>query len=226
MVQWGQAVDGVVSGERGSRGGTEGRQRPPVVGDLLGLEIPAAFGVEHHVGHVAGEAGVRPVPPGQFHRVGVDLLHVDHGAAGGQIEIAGVAATEYQRLHRQSARGGQVRRVGDQLGDTSESGGLREVAVGGHQDGDAAQTRQCGDSHHRAGAGVHQHADASALTHADRDQAAHHIVDAPVDGVVGVHAAVEQQELAVGHGLSLLGDDAPQRDSGVIVDLAQPNQAR
>ena len=226
MVQWGQAVDGVISGERGSRGGAEGRQRPAVVGDLLGLEIPAASGVEHHVGHVAGEAGVGPVPPGQFHRVGVDLLHVDHGAARRQIKIAGIAAAEYQRLHRQSARGGQIRRVGDQLGDTAESSGRGEVAVGGHQHGDAAQTRQRGDRHHRAGAGVHQHADASALSHAYRDQASHYVVDTPVDGVVGVHAAVEQEELALGHRLGLFGDDAPQRDSGVIVDLAQPHQAR
>ena len=67
-----------------------------------------------------------------------------------------------------------------------------------------------------------RHADVVALAHPDVDEAAHHVVDAAVDGLVGVHAPVEEQELAVGRTAGLLGDDAAERDPGVVVDLAEP----
>ena len=102
----------------------------------------------------------------------------------------------------------------------------RQVDVGRHQHGDGAQPGQRGDRDQRAGPGLHQHADPVALAHPDLDQAAHDVVDAAVDRLVGVHAAVEQQEFALGRVVRLLVDDAAQRDSGVVVDLAEPGQPR
>ena len=146
--------------------------------------------------------------------------------SSGSVEVAGLAAAEHQHLHRQLARGLEVGGVGDDLGDAAEPDRPREVGVGRHQDGDRAEPRQRGDGDQRAGPGLHQHTDAVALAHTDLDQAAHDVVDAAVDRLVGVHAAVEQQELAVGCVVGLLVDDAAQRDAGVVVDLAEPGQPR
>ena len=41
-----------------------------------------------------------------------------------------------------------------------------------------------------------------ALTHPDVDEPADDVVDAAVDGLVGVHAPVEEQEFAVGRDAS------------------------
>ena len=65
-----------------------------------------------------------------------------------------------------------------------------------------------------------------ALAHPDLDQAAHDVVDAAVHCLVGVHAAVEQEGLAVGRVAGLLGHDAAERDPGVVVDLTEPGQPR
>ena len=64
VMQRGQAVHRVVPGQCGCRGGAEGRQRPPVVGDLFGFEHTTADRVEHHERDVAGVTGVRPIPAG------------------------------------------------------------------------------------------------------------------------------------------------------------------
>ena len=101
-----------------------------------------------------------------------------------------------------------------------------QVGVGRHQHRHRAQPRQRGDGDQRTGPGLHQHTDAIALAHADLDQAAHDVVDAAVDRLVGVHAPVEQQELAVRGIARLLVDDAAQRDPGVVVDLPEPGQPR
>ena len=142
----------------------------------------------------------------------------------GQIQCAGVATAEHQGLHRQPARRRQIGRVGDDLGDSAESGGLGEVSVRRHQHRHTAQPGQRRNGHHRAGAGVHQDPDPGALPHTDLNEPAHHIVDTAIDGLIGVDASVEQQELAVGYRLRLLRNDAPQRDSGVVIDLTEPNQ--
>ena len=122
------------------------------------------------------------------------------------------------------AGGLEVARVGDDLRHPAEPGRGGQVGVGRHQHRHRAEARQRGDRDERAGPGLHQHADVGALPHADLDQAAHHIVDAAVDGLVGVHAAVEQQALPVGYVARLLGHDAAQRDPGVVVDLAEARQ--
>ena len=220
MVQRGEAVDGVVAGERRSRGGAESRQRPAVVGDLLGHQFAAADRVEDDEGDVAGIARVGPVPAGQFHGVRVDLLHVDDVAADGQSQIAVLAAAEHQHLDRKRFGRSKIRRIGDDVGDTAEAKHLVEVGIVWHQHGDGAEPGQRGDGDERAGPGVHQDPDPGALADADVDQATHDVVDAPVDCFVGVHPSVEQQELTAGCRLGLLIDDARQRDPGVVIDLA------
>ena len=72
-----------------------------------------------------------------------------------------------------------------------------QIGVGPHQHRDGTEPGQRGDGDQRAGPGLHQHADPVALPHPDLDQAAHDVVDAPVHRLVGVHAPVEQQELAL-----------------------------
>ena len=227
MVQRGQAVHGVVAGQRRRRGGAEGRQRPAIVGDLLRRQGSAADRVEDHVCHVAGVAGVGPVPPGHVHRVGVDLLHVDDVvAAGRDLQRSAVAAAEDQGLQPHFARRRQVRGVGDHVGDPAQPDRGGEVGVRRYQHRHGAESRERGDRDEGTGSGVHQHADPGALPHAHLDQAAHHVVDALIDCPVGVDASFEEQEFTVRRGVGLLGDDAAQRDSGVIVDLAEADQAR
>ena len=138
--------------------------------------------------------------------------------------MAILAAAQHQRLDRKPTGRRKVGRVGDDLGHPADPGGLLEVGVRGHQDRDRAQSGQRRDGDQRTGAGIHQHPDPAALPHPDLDQTAHHIVDAPVDRLVGVHPTVEQQELTLRCRLGLLGDDPPQRDSGVVVDLAEADQ--
>ena len=65
-----------------------------------------------------------------------------------------------------------------------------------------------------------------ALSHADIDEAADHVVDPAVHRFVGVDAAVEQQALALGDVAGLLGHDAAERDPGVVVDLAEAREPR
>ena len=96
----------------------------------------------------------------------------------------------------------------------AEPGGGRQVGVGRHQHGDRAEPGQRGDGDQRAGPGLHQHPDVGALPHADLDEPAHHVVDAAVDGLVGVHPAVEQQALARRGARGLLGHDAARARCG------------
>ena len=197
MVQRREAVHGVAVAQRGRRRGAERRQRPSVVGDLTGYQL-AVDGGERHERDVFGQSRVGPIPAGQLDLVRVDLLHVDHVVvAGQQVQIAGFATAEHQNLQRQSAGGLEIGRVREDLADTAEPRRRGEVGVGRHQHRDRAEPRQRRDGHQRARAGFHQHPDAVALADADLDQAAHDVVDAGVDGVVGVHPAVEQQELAL-----------------------------
>ena len=86
VMQRGQAVDGVAAAQRRGRCGSERRQRPAVVGDLLGDEF-AADRAERDERKVAGESGVRPVPAGQLDRVRVDLLHVDDVGVVGKVQV-------------------------------------------------------------------------------------------------------------------------------------------
>src|ERR1700760_27438 len=61
VVKRGEAVHGVGASQGSGRGGTKGRQRPAVVGDLLGDEL-AACGAEADEREIARVARVRPVP--------------------------------------------------------------------------------------------------------------------------------------------------------------------
>ena len=138
------------------------------------------------------------------------------GAAGGDREvICGIRPEHFE----------DAELIGDHLGDAAEAGRLGEIGVRRHQHRDGAEPGQGGDRDERRGPGVHQHPDPHTLAHADVNQAAHHVVDAAVDPLVGVHPPVEEQELAIGSPVGLLIDDAAQRDSGVIVDLAEPGEA-
>ena len=134
---------------------------------------------------------------------------------------ARVTATENKNLLGQLPRCLEVGRVGDDLTDSPEPDRGSQVGVGLQQDRDGSQPRQRGDGHQRAWPGFHQHADMFALTHPDLDEAAHDVVDAPVDRLVGVHTSVEEQEFALRRIVGLFADDPAQRDPGVVVDLAQ-----
>ena len=147
-------------------------------------------------------------------------------ASLGQVQVAGLAAAEHQHPQRQLPRRLEIAGVGDDVGNPAEPRGLGQVGVGGHQHGDRAEPRQRRDRDQRAGPGLHQDADVRALAHADLDEPADDVVDAAVHRLVGVHAAVEQQELAVGRRRGLLGHDPAERDAGVVVDLAEPGQPR
>ena len=146
---------------------------------------------------VAGQPGVGPVPAGQIDHVRVDLLHVDDVGVFGQVQVARLTAAEHQHPHVELPGGLEVARIGDDLRHRAQSGGGGQIAVGRHQHRHRAEARERGDRDERAGPGLHQHADVGALPHADLDQAAHHVVDAAVDRLVGVHPAVEQQRLPV-----------------------------
>ena len=198
-------------------------QRPAEVGDLAGEEL-AADRAERDERQVAGQTGVGPVPAGQVHLIGVDLLHVDDVGVVRQMQVARLATTEHQHPHRQPAGRLEVARVGDDLRHGAESHNGREVGVGRHQHRHRTKARQRRDRHQRTGPRLHQHADMCALPHADLDQAAHHIVDATIDRFIGMHAAVEQQAFASRRTAGLLGHDPAERDPGVVVDLPQAGQ--
>ena len=137
------------------------------------------------------------------------------------MQIPGLATAEHQNLSGQLPRGLEIGRVGDDLAHSPEPDRSGQVDVGLQQHSDGAQPGQRCDGHQRARPGFHQHANVFALTHPDRDQAAHHIVDTPVHRFVGVNASIEEQEFAVGSIVSLFADDPAERDPGVVVDLAQ-----
>ena len=77
MMEWCKAVHGVTAIEICRSGRAEGRQCPPVVGDLLGLEHTAGFRKDDE-GEFAGDTGIRSVPPGQIDLRRIDLLEIDH----------------------------------------------------------------------------------------------------------------------------------------------------
>ena len=136
------------------------------------------------------------------------------------MKVAGFTATEDEDLFGQLARRLEIGGVGDDLGHSPEPDLGSQVGVRLQQNRDGAQPRQRGDGDQRARPGLHQHADVFTLAHTDRDQAAHHIVDTTVHRLVGVNATVEEQEFTVRRVVRLFTDNAAQRDSGVVVDLA------
>ncbi len=232
VVQRRQAVHGVAAVEGGRRGRTERRDRPAVVGDLLGHQL-AAGRAERDERQVPGQSRVGPIPAGQLDGVRVDLFHVDDlgllvGVLG-QVQVPRLAAAEHQHLPQQLPvrlqHRVEVGGVGEDLGHSPEPHRGGQVGVGPHHHRDGAQAGQRGDGHQRAGPGLHQHADPVALAHPDLDEAADDVVDAPVHRLVGMHPPVEQQEFALRGVVRLLLDDAAQRDPGVVVDLPQPDQS-
>ena len=228
MVQRGEAVHRVAAGQVGRRGGSERRQRPPVVRDLARDELTADR-AERDEGEVPRQPRVGPVPAGQLDDVGIDLLHVhDLGDAVEvvEVQIPGLATAEHQDARFQFPGRGQIAGIGDDLGHPTQACRRREVGIRRHQHRDSAQPRQRGDGDQRAGPGFHQHADARTLTHSHLDEAAHHVVDATVHRLVGVHPSVEEQRLTLRGLVRLLTHDAPQRNPGVVVDLSQAGQPR
>ena len=97
VMQRRQAVHRVGTGQGRGRGGAERRQRPAVVGDLLGDELPAG-GAEPDERQIPRQPGVGPIPGRQLDGVGVDLFHVDDVGVVGQMQIAGLTATEDKDL--------------------------------------------------------------------------------------------------------------------------------
>ena len=61
MVQRGQAIDRVAAAECGGRGRAVGRQRPPMIGDLLDHSAPSRR-AEEHEREITCPARVRPIP--------------------------------------------------------------------------------------------------------------------------------------------------------------------
>ncbi|SKZ52589.1 Uncharacterised protein [Mycobacteroides abscessus subsp. abscessus] len=220
MMHGRQAVHGVIGAECGGRRGTEGGQRPPVVGDLLGQQLGAGA-TEHHESQVASLAGVGPVPAGQLYRVGIDLFHVDGRAVVGNRQIARLTTAEHQHVYRKILRGRKVRRVREQFGDLPQLDCHLEVGVRGQQDGDGTQPRQRGDGDQGAGTGLHQNAHPHPLPDPHLDEPLDHVVDAAIHRLVGVHPAVEQEALAMRRAPGLFGHQAAHGDSGVIVNLPQ-----
>ena len=225
MVQRRQAVHRVRAIERGRGRGPESRHRPPVVGDLFGHQLAAGC-AECNEGQVAGQSRVRPIPRGQIDRVRVDLLHVDDVRVLRQVQGARFATTQHQDLLRLLACDFKVGGVGQDLIHPAQPDRRGQVGVRSYHHGDRTKPGQRGNGDQRAGPRLHQHTHPVALPHPDLDQAANHIVDAAVHRLVGVHAPVEQQELALRGVVCLFFDDAAQRDPGVVVELSQPGQPR
>ena len=229
VVQRRQAVHGVFAVQGRRRSGSEGRHRPAVVGDLLGDQLAAGRG-ERDGRQVPRQARVGPIPGGQLDGVGVDLLHVDDlSCASARRQV------QSRATHRRPAPapGPAIGRAASRLVGSvrisvtpPEPDRRGQIGVRPHHHGNRAQPGQRGDRHQRTGSGLHQHAHPVALAHPDLDQATNDVVDAPVHGLVGVHAPVEQQEFALRGVVCLFVDDAAQRDPGVIVDLSQPGQPR
>ena len=121
-------------------------------------------------------------------------------ASSDRSQVAGFAAAEHQHLAATVARAASrlVGSVDDDVGDAAQPGRFAQITVGRHQHRDRTEPGQRGDGDQRAGPGLHQDTDMVALAHPDVDEAADHVVDAPVDRLVGVHPPVEEQELAVG----------------------------
>ena len=119
MVQRGEAVHGVGASQGGGRGGTKGRQRPTVVGDLLGDEL-AAHGAEPDEREIARISRVRPVPGRQLDGVGVDLLHVDDVGFVTQMQVARFTTAQNQDLLGQLPRGLEMGGVGDDFAHAAE----------------------------------------------------------------------------------------------------------
>lgn len=90
MMQRSNAIHRVAAVEIGGRGGTEGRQRPAVVGDLLGLPVPVGFTADDER-RLSCQPGVGPVPAWQSDGLRVDLLEIDDVRPGLDIETAEVS---------------------------------------------------------------------------------------------------------------------------------------
>ena len=138
VVQRREAIDRVSAAQSGRRGGSERRQRPAVVGDLLGDELTAG-GAEPDERDVPRVARVRPVPRRELDGVRVDLLHVDDVGVIGQVKVAGFTATEDQDLFGQLARRLEIGGVGDDLRHSPEPDLGSQVGVGLQQHRDGAQ---------------------------------------------------------------------------------------
>ena len=121
-------------------------------------------------------------------------------ASLGQVQVAVLSAAEDQHPQWELAGGFEIAGVGDDVGHPAEHRGLGQVGIGGHQHGDCAEPRERGDGDERTGPGLHQDPDVRALADPDLDEPADDVVDASVDRLVGVHAAVEEQELPVRRG--------------------------
>src|SRR5262249_17839906 len=71
---------------------------------------------------------------------------------------------------------------------------------------------------------AHEHANVLALTYADRDQPAHHVVD-PLSDLSGVvRAVLEQEQLVVWRTTPALLDQQTERDPGARLDLLESRQ--
>lgn len=195
-----------------------------MVGHVLHVELVAGTG-DQDVGQLAGQTRIRPVPGGQVDRGRIDLLHVHDVRTRGHVQTARVATAQHQHPMPGGGRTGQVLRIRDQQLRTGQFDLRGQFAAGRQQHRDRAEPRERRDGRQRAGPGLHHHADPGGRAHAERDQTAHHIVDALVDRLLGVHAVVEEEQVALRGAAGLLGEQAAQRDPGVRLDHAQPGEA-
>ena len=92
VVQRCQAIHRVGAAQGGRRGGTEGGKGPPVIGDLLGDELPAG-GAERDERQVPRIPRVGSIPRRELDGIGIDLFHVDDAGVLGQMQIRGLTTS-------------------------------------------------------------------------------------------------------------------------------------
>ena len=95
------------------------------------------------------------------------------------------------------ARDFEVGGVGQDLVHSPEPDRRGQIGIRSYHHRNRTEPGQRGNGNQRAGPRLHQHTHPVALPHPDLDQAANDVVDAAVDSLVGVHAPVEQEELAL-----------------------------
>ena len=130
MVQRGQAVDRVTAAERGGSGRAVGRQRPPMIGDLLDHAAPSCR-AEEHEGEITGLARVGPIPLRQSRTGQVEAVQLDDPVRLRPAEFCGAAVTEDEDPG--AGRGGrrQMVWVRDDVGHLAQLDGGGEVIIWG-----------------------------------------------------------------------------------------------
>ena len=129
MVQRGQTIDRVTAAERGGGGRAVGRQRPPMIGDLLDHSAPSRR-AEEHEGEITCPARVWPIPLRQLRTGHVEAVQLDDPVRLSPAEVRGAAMTENEGHGAGRGSRRQMICVGDDVGDLAQLDGGGEVIIG------------------------------------------------------------------------------------------------